>query len=68
MIPQKRLTRFYRISWKHQGRHRKVTDPFAGHRRLRFSFFTDEPCRFGGRSVDLVEELGLVAQLVRARA
>ena len=66
MIPQKRLTRFYRISWKHQGRHRKVTDPLAGHRRLRFSFFTDEPRRIG-RSVDL-EELGLVAQLVRARA
>jgi len=43
MILQKRLTRFYRISWKHQGLRRKTTDPLAGRRRLRFSFFMDEP-------------------------
>jgi len=48
MIPQRRLTRLYRISWKQQGRlvsGRKFCSivPKAGHRRLRFSFFADEP-------------------------
>jgi hypothetical protein len=43
MILQGRLTRLYRISWKHQDRFGlKPVGPLVGHRRLRFSFFTNE--------------------------
>jgi hypothetical protein len=44
MILQRRLTRLYRISWKHQGRSIFGSiDLLAGRRRLRFSFFANEP-------------------------
>jgi hypothetical protein len=44
MILQRRLTRLYRISWKHQGQSIFGSiGLFAGRRRLRFSFFANEP-------------------------
>jgi hypothetical protein len=46
MILQGRLTRLYRISWKHQGRPvSTIGMPIAGRRRLHFSFFTNELIR-----------------------
>jgi hypothetical protein len=49
MILQECLTHFYRISWKHQDGSVKRSHPLAGHRRLRFSFFLDEPVPISAR-------------------
>ena len=47
----KRLTRFYRISWKHQGASPQNDDVhLRDSRRLRFSFFMDEPVPANARS------------------